>query len=828
NVVKKLQDEFSIDIVVREILTGGKSGAFVAIVDCRGNVDGIFVLKVAFNTEYNTEDILITEASSLGAFSNKIANIVASTHTENAYCLLVQIAGGSRLTWRPLVIEPYLIKSAYKELCRALWTPDLLELKEQLESLSLIKVILGYRLDPKKGRIHHNIGMINQVLITSKTFVHLERQMPNPYYYSLNYNLIKSFVLRPIFGPCHGDLHPGNLFIQIGQEAKVLDVRLIDFASFVKSAPFFYDHAYFELSMLLKVFEGIAPKRWLELCLAFSDGDNELINKLHPNERAWVEDIHDAKNAAISMAKEFYPSRYDDIYTLYLISHIASGLSFLNKPKNIGDGSFGLTANQYQMSLIWSATFLSTFFKITDTKVVDESNSVPIIGPQNIVPDHICDDDWKSISLYEQPGINILILGSEVRENQYDSLKQLFRVNWNIIFDFCTNQLPDPAVLLSPRPIRASWPGGEQPSSGLIESGHFWVYANGRNDISACNPARDYRSWFRQYRRWVEDLLNKISTEVGPHSVRVLCFCPHSEADHIHSVMQYIDSEFADSMQPILVACNNRVSLWEPIKTVCFSPEAILSRFETSISMRIQSQDASKTMVPCRLPTGEVQLDIINQDLLLRVSRDITIVNRSLSESIPKNRAFGIDFRRGMCIEWSELAANIDVPRDIFQTHKEEISKKLSASNNDTYNLLHQPSSGGTTLSRRLAWSLMEDFPTVILNQLTDDTASYLRDIFQFSRLPLLILMESSVVNDSERKALLNQLREDNTKGVFLWISRVYRNLENSKVLKCELSRKESERFYSIYKDQVEDPSRLRELSNLVDRPNFPEQRSPF
>ena len=71
-------------------------------------------------------------------------------------------------------------------------------------------------------------------------------------------------------------------------------------------------------------------------------------------------------------------------------------------------------------------------------------------------------------------------------------------------------------------------------------------------------------------------------------------------------------------------------------------------------------------------------------------------------------------------------------------------------------------------MGRRLAWEFMEKFPVVTLDQISADTASYLRDVFRFCSLPVLVVMESTVVTESEREGLLQQLREDNTRAAFL------------------------------------------------------------
>jgi hypothetical protein len=195
----------------------------------------------------------------------------------------------------------------------------------------------------------------------------------------------------------------------------------------------------------------------------------------------------------------------------------------------------------------------------------------------------------------------------------------------------------------------------------------------------------------------------------------------------------------------------------------------------------------------------------------------------------PEDRIFGVDFRRGMPIEWAELAQNLDVPRDAaFDGYSKQVETELNASSNRTVNLLHEPSAGGTTLGRRLAWTFMEKVPTVCLDQVSSDTASYLRELFQFCSLPVLVLMESAVITESEREGLLQQLREDNTRAVFLWVSRAYGNRDDKEILPGELDDSETPLFLDAYLEQVTDGARREALQRLASSSDLREQRNPF
>jgi hypothetical protein len=88
--------------------------------------------------------------------------------------------------------------------------------------------------------------------------------------------------------------------------------------------------------------------------------------------------------------------------------------------------------------------------------------------------------------------------------------------------------------------------------------------------------------------------------------------------------------------------------------------------------------------------------------------------------------------------------------------------------------------------------------------------------------------MESTVITESEREGLLQQLREDNTRAVFLWVSRAYGYRENKDVLAGRLDDAEASLFLEAYLEQVTDGARREALRQLTSASKLREQRNPF
>src|ERR1039457_3760100 len=121
----------------------------------------------------------------------------------------------------------------------------------------------------------------------------------------------------------------------------------------------------------------------------------------------------------------------------------------------------------------------------------------------------------------------------------------------------------------------------------------------------------------------------------------------------------------------------------------------------------------------------------------------------------------------------------------------------------------------------------MEEYPVVLLSQMSRKTPEYLAELFQRCGLPVLIVMEAEVVTESERELLFQELMESNTRAVFLWVSRIYGNTSNADILSAELDDKEAESFRVAY-EQEASAARMEALDRLTFDPALREQRNPI
>jgi DNA-binding response OmpR family regulator len=130
--------------------------------------------------------------------------------------------------------------------------------------------------------------------------------------------------LRAVVGQMHGDLHGHNLLTS-HRRGDVSDYYMSDLAFYDDENYLFFDHAYFELSYLLRAREDESPSRWSELLEGvFGDeavnaddiGILRIVDAIREGQRVWIADHEE--NRRSYMASQM------------LLAEVAAGLRLAN------------------------------------------------------------------------------------------------------------------------------------------------------------------------------------------------------------------------------------------------------------------------------------------------------------------------------------------------------------------------------------------------------------------------------------------------------------------------------------------------------------------
>ena len=237
-----------------------------------------------------------------------------------------------------------------------------------------------------------------------------------------------------------------------------------------------------------------------------------------------------------------------------------------------------------------------------------------------------------------------------------------------------------------------------------------------------------------------------------------------------------------------------------------------------------------QVLIPCRSPDAEELsanrvYKVINQDRLQRIEENLAIVHTGLIDK-ESDHLENQSFFRGNKITWADLDVNADVQRDLMPRLKEKINQSLLGYRNTRIYLEHMPGAGGTTSARRLAWDFKDLFPTVLLRKFSSNTSDRIEELFHFTKIPVLVIIETIKISSAQIDHLFRNLKARNCRASLIIVSRSIRpNAEFS--IADPLGERETEKFLKKYL-QNSMPERHHQLSELAHRQEFQQYRSPF
>ena len=175
-------------------------------------------------------------------------------------------------------------------------------------------------------------------------------------------------------------------------------------------------------------------------------------------------------------------------------------------------------------------------------------------------------------------------------------------------------------------------------------------------------------------------------------------------------------------------------------------------------------------------------------------------------------------FLLGGTVTWADLDRNIDARRDVQTRLTEAVRRDLEAGRITRINLFHRPGAGGTTVGRRIAWELHDEFPCGLLRR-TDPivTADRISRIHELTELPVLLIADGNDIAERELDELAEYLGARRTPVVVVQVRRrktgIPQQGDRSFDLSSALSSREVGRFvHTLSRDVPERAAAIQQL----------------
>lgn len=417
---------------------------------------------------------------------------------------------------------------------------------------------------------------------------------------------------------------------------------------------------------------------------------------------------------------------------------------------------------------------------------------------------------------------HLLIVDDRFRDDA-DDLSGIGAGPWSVVFDFDVRSDVDGLLAATRstverhRALHIRTKGDPHTSrSPLLTT--TWFFIRGLEGRAGSIPADGTREWRRAYRQVLNDECGRLAGELTPAALHVTVLWRDGEYnEYLAETLRSLDESFHDLFRPVFVtesptACERLAE--EFTAPVIEMPLHHFARGVQQIAEEKQPGGSGTTALPS---TSGVPVELEPQTANW-IAEEIELV--PLGAPISEEGAAVGTFLRGGTVSWADLDSNIDARRDQQDRLTTAIRSDLEGGRITRFNLFHRPGAGGTTVGRRVAWELHDDFPCGLLRRTTPlETAERVARIYELTECPLLLVADGTDVAERELDDLYEYLRARRAPVVLLQVKRRQGRLqqhgERTFSLNAQLSPREVGRFVNVLSRDA--PARAKAIEQLGD-----------
>lgn len=313
----------------------------------------------------------------------------------------------------------------------------------------------------------------------------------------------------------------------------------------------------------------------------------------------------------------------------------------------------------------------------------------------------------------------------------------------------------------------------------------YWFYARGLRGRAASLVNGDIRQWKQRYLKEIRRFLEELAARSEGTPVHLVCLAPKVDRSdalaYSRAVLSTAEESFGE--RTITSICGETTSVCRELAkdlavANCFHlSRADLGRGCEQLFGRAGSGNAAVAQIPTR--SGVPAVLEAQRRLWLEEELEIAYINAGLTAD---GAGGDVDqFLRGGVPTWFNLRVHDDVEREISPKLLRQLRVDLGLTGTHSpgtvrINLYHQPGAGGTSVARRILWSLREEVPCAIIKRASAaETTERVRELYKVTSRPVVLLVEGRDVTDTELDDLYTHLRAQQIPAVLLRVLRTFK-----------------------------------------------------
>lgn len=365
-------------------------------------------------------------------------------------------------------------------------------------------------------------------------------------------------------------------------------------------------------------------------------------------------------------------------------------------------------------------------------------------------------------------------------------LRNLMAIRWSVVIDFnCRSKEPGgiyhsmlPTIEDNCTPFTILNRDGLSNLSKGTNGNINWIYANGLSSLQG-TVTPDINTWIRKrVHHFLRDVLTEFCKKSLAH-IHIISLLDNS--DYLTELIRQFDGiDFAEhDLVSFSVISDDAQVRNDSLKLSRYGFEInsynfSLQSFLSQIGDFMQPEERHTIMIPSRNAQNEIVMLDVTDIYSKFLSNGISVIHHSIASDGDGDIKKVPAFYQGETITWKELEADVDVQRSKYEELQRKILDRLKGRQSQKFQLYHLAGAGGTTLSRRLAYDLRDQAPTIIINEFVKGTTFDLIELLSMKvNLPMLAIVESAKVGNIDD--LISECNAKKRIVVFVYVERVLR-----------------------------------------------------
>lgn len=339
------------------------------------------------------------------------------------------------------------------------------------------------------------------------------------------------------------------------------------------------------------------------------------------------------------------------------------------------------------------------------------------------------------------------------------------------------------------------------------------------------------KEWRRKYARDIRRRVADLASVTLPKPSILIVYWEEDQKDpeYLRAIIESCDEIFGSQLSVVIVTPEASGTV-NQLASLFGAKHVVIPAKEFFHGISALSRTALPSLSDCfQIPSSSGAPITIENAKWQWLSESLEVVGLHIGVSLTDSSEAEL-FLRGADPSWGAISDRADVERSVQARLDMLVNERIQRRRAHRLNLYHEAGAGGTTLARRILWDRHKNYPCVsLLSTDPRDVADRLAFLVSESNLPIVAIVDSSVVGDIDTDPVFERLRADHLPVVLLQISRVQeverQGGASSVMLRADLDKEEAIRLVNSL--AVIRPEREEVLKEAISDDGF-ESRTPF